>query len=242
MKKRRFGIRTLLSFLAAGLLATQGPLAAQSTGQISGTVTAEDGGPLSGASVSIGGTDLGTLSDAEGRFTISNVPAGQYTVQGRMIGYASATSSVTLAAGQTANVSLVLTPTAVELEGVIAVGYGTQQRVNVTGSIAAVEPEELQKRPVANVAEALQGVAPGLTVIDRGGRPGDAGTDFFIRGRGSTNSTSPLVLIDGIPGDINALDPNDNSSISVLKDASATAIYGSRGANGVVLITTKRAR
>lgn len=238
--KRRFGSRIWLPLWVAGLLALHGPLAAQSTGQITGTVSSETGGPLSGASVTISGTDLGTLTDANGRFTISNVPAGQHSVQGRMIGYASATTSVTVASGQVANVALVLTPTAVELEGVIAVGYGTQQRINVTGSIAAVEPEELQKRPVANVAEALQGVAPGLTVIDRGGRPGTAGTDFFIRGRGSTNSTSPLVLIDGIPGDINALDPNDISSISVLKDAASAAIYGSRAANGVILVTTRR--
>ena len=233
-------MKGLLALLTAAWFAVPGTAAAQSTGQVSGAVTAEDGRPLSGASVSVQGTELGTLTDASGRFTISNVPAGEQTVQVRMIGYAPATSSVTVSAGQPASANFALTPTAVELEGVIAVGYGTQQRVNVTGSVAAVSSEEIAKRPVANVTEALQGVAPGLTVVDRGGRPGDAGTMIFIRGRGTTNNTNPLVIVDGVEGDMNALNPNDIESISVLKDAASAAIYGSRAANGVILVTTRR--
>ena len=240
MTRLTFARLRLPALLAAALLASYGSLSAQTTGQISGTVAQPDGRPVSGASVSVAGTDIGTLTDPDGRFNLSSVPAGQQTVQARMIGYSPASETVTVTAGQAVAATLVVEPQAVELEGVVAVGYGTQQRVNVTGSVASVETEELEKRPVANVTEALQGAAPGLTVIDRGGRPGDAATTFFIRGRGTTNSNAPLVVIDGVPGDINALDPNDIASISVLKDAASAAIYGSRAANGVILVTTRR--
>src|SRR5690606_3461534 len=142
--------------------------------QVTGTVSAEDGRPLSGASVNVQGTDIGSLTDSEGRFTLNNVQAGQQTVQARLIGYSPTSTVVTVAAGQTATANLTMATMAVELEGIVAVGYGTQEKVNITGSVAAVSVGELEKKPVTSVTEALQGVAPGLTVIDRGGRPGDA--------------------------------------------------------------------
>ena len=215
-------------------------LLAQQTGRIVGLVTSDQGQPLSGANVVVVGTQIGTLTGQDGRYVIPGVPAGTHQVQASLIGYGSATVTVTVTPGGTATANFQLTSQAIALEEIVAVGYGQQRRVNLTGSVAAVEPTELEKRPVANVTEALQGVAPGLTVIDRGGRPGDAGTMFFIRGRGTLNSTTPLVLIDGVAGDINALDPRDIASISVLKDAASAAIYGARAANGVILITTKR--
>lgn len=240
MKGLRYGRQWLVALAAAALFVSHESLSAQATGQVTGSVTAEDGRPLSGASVNVQGTEIGALTDNNGRFTLNNVQAGQQTVQARLIGYAPASVAVTVAAGQAATANIVMTSMAVELEGIVAVGYGTQQKVNVTGSVAAVSSEEIAKRPVANVTEALQGIAPGLTVIDRGGRPGDAGTMIFIRGRGTTNNANPLVIVDGVEGDMNALNPNDVESISVLKDAASAAIYGSRAANGVILVTTRR--
>jgi TonB-linked SusC/RagA family outer membrane protein len=231
----------LAAAVAVGVTTVQPTsLAAQATGQITGVVTSAEGQPIEGASVNLVGTTRGILTNPQGRFTIAAVPAGSYQLRARFIGYGEGVQPVTVTAGATATVNFTLARQAVQLDAVVAVGYGTQKKVNLTGAVAAVEPAQLEKRPVANVSEALQGAAPGLTVIDRGGRPGDAGTTFFIRGRGTLNSTSPLVLVDGVPGDINAIDPNDIESVSVLKDAASAAIYGARAANGVILVSTKR--
>ena len=230
----------LLAAASAGVMARPTSAVAQATGQITGVVSSTDGQPIEGASVTLAGTTRGILTNAQGRFSLTAVPAGTHQLRARFIGFGEGTQQVVVTAGATTTANFTLTRQAVQLDAVVAVGYGTQKKVNLTGAVAAVEPAELEKRPVASVSEALQGAAPGLTVIDRGGRPGDAGTTFFIRGRGTLNSTSPLVLVDGVPGDINALDPNDIESVSVLKDAASAAIYGSRAANGVILVSTKR--
>lgn len=223
--------------------------AAQELGTITGTVTASTGSPLTGAAVTIVGTQRGTLTRADGTFELSGVPVGTQTVRASSLGYSTEEMEVNVQAGSPATVTLILQAQAVELEGVVAVGYGTQQRINLTGAVAAVNAEEMAALPVPTVAAALQGMSPGLQILDGGAQPGRNDIDILVRGqgtlgrggnRGSAAAARPLVLIDGIEGDMNTLDVNDIENISVLKDASSAAIYGSRAANGVILITTKR--
>lgn len=218
---------------------------AQQEGTLQGRVTdASSGEPLPGVNVYLVGTTLGATTDVEGNYVIRQIPAGIYTVRASFVGYEPVSvDSVSIVEGQAVTLNFELKPQVVGLEEVVVVGYGTQRRIDVTSAVSVVAPEELQKRPVANLSEGLQGLVPGLTIIDRGGRPSDAGTMVYLRGRGSIyNNTTPLVLIDGVPGSLNDVDEDDVESITVLKDAAATAIYGSRAANGVILITTKRGR
>jgi len=126
------------------------------------------------------------------------------------------------------------------LDEVVVVGYGSQKKVNMTGAVATIDSKTLASRPISNISQGLQGLAPGVTVTNAGGQPGQDTGKILIRGLGSFNASSPMVLIDGVEGDMNVVDPNDIESISVLKDASSAAIYGSKAANGVILITTKR--
>jgi TonB-linked SusC/RagA family outer membrane protein len=210
-------------------------------GTISGRVV--DGStqqPLAGASVILEGTDRGVLTQADGSFLLTGVPAGTHRVRASTIGYAAQTQEVTVSAQQTATVRFELQPQAVLMEEVVAVGYGTQRRASLTGAVATVTSEQLTERPVARITEALQGSTPGMTIVQRSAAPGRQSIEFNIRGRGSLNPTSPLVLIDGVPGDIDQLNPNEIDNIAVLKDAGSAAIYGARAANGVVLITTRR--
>ena len=238
--------------LAVGLLVPLGALSearAQEAGTITGTVTSDVGRPLPGAAVTIVGTQRGTVTGSDGTFELTGVPAGTHTLRASSLGFAVQETSVTVQSGTPASVALQLQSQAVELEGVVAVGYGTQQRVNLTGAVASVNTEEMAAVPVPSVAAALQGMSPGLQILDGGQQPGRNNIDILVRGqgtlgrggnRGSANAARPLVLIDGIEGDMNTLDINDIENISVLKDASSAAIYGSRAANGVILITTKR--
>jgi TonB-linked SusC/RagA family outer membrane protein len=221
------------------------PQAEVRQGTITGRVTdASTGEPLQGAQVAVVDTRFTALTATDGSYTMTGVPAGMHRVRASRIGYVPRTDAIAVSAGQTATANFALELQAIMLEGVVAVGYGTQKKVNLTGSVDAVGGQELEKRPVANVSEALQGIAPGMTVIDRGGRPGDAGTTVRIRGIGTLGNANPLLVVDGIPRnsitDLNDIDSNDVESISVLKDAASAAIYGSRAANGVVLVTTKR--
>ncbi len=244
MKRARFGRLWLTALAGIGLLATHGSLSAQATGQINGTVTAEGGNPLSGASVSVAGTSIGGVTGPNGRFTLSGVPAGQHTLRASMIGYAEGTTTVTVVSGQTANAAISLTAEAVVLEGIVAVGYGTQRQETLTGAVSAVSGEELVNVPAANVSNTIAGKLPGVVTINSSGEPGYDGASIRIRGNHTLGDNSPLVVIDGVPGragGLDRLDPQDIESISVLKDASA-AIYGSRAANGVILVTTKRGR
>jgi TonB-linked SusC/RagA family outer membrane protein len=227
--------------LLVGLM-TAAQASAQSTGQVSGIVNDGSGAPLSGVAVTVGGAgNLGTLSGQNGRFTVQNVPAGTHQVRASRLGYGEATQSVTVAAGQTATVTFVLRETAVQLEGVVAVGYGTQERRDITGAVASVDAEELTQIPTPSVGEALKGRVAGLDVQTNSYRPGD-NPEIRIRGvRSLEASNDPLIVVDGvaIAGGLGDINPQTVASIEVLKDASATAIYGSRGANGVILITTK---
>ncbi|MFL5386406.1 MAG: SusC/RagA family TonB-linked outer membrane protein [Longimicrobiaceae bacterium] len=238
---------------------------AQGTGRITGTVI-EAGGqrPLAGASVSVAGTGLRAVTRTDGTYALAGVPAGTHTVNVSVLGHAPASRAVTVAAGGTATADFTLATSAVGLSEVVAVGYGTLRRRDVTGSVSSVNTEALRTTPVASLDQVLQGAAAGVQVTAASATPG-GGISIRVRGTSSiTGNSEPLYVIDGFPvendpeaaspGDggratasvppnpLAVLNPNDIESIEILKDASATAIYGSRGANGVVIITTKRGR
>ncbi len=205
------------------------------TRQLKGTINDANGEPLVGATIKETGTNTTTVSNVNGSFIISLSPNAK-TVEVSYISYKPQTFNV-----QGKNeIQVVLEEDQTYLDEVIVVGYGKQKRVSLTGSVSALTGEEITRRNAPNLSSALQGLMPGVTVVQPSGRPGADGGEISIRGKGSMkSSTSPLVLIDGVEGDMNALDMNAVESISVLKDASA-AIYGSRSSNGVILVTTKR--
>jgi TonB-linked SusC/RagA family outer membrane protein len=207
--------------------------------RVKGTVTdVSTGEPLAGANVTIKGTTTGVLTDPTGKFNIEAVdPNSVLTVS--FIGYLN--QEVPLKGRS--EVSVQLSVDVAKLEEVVVIGYGVQKKVNLTGSVAAVKGEELESRAFSDTRQALQGMAPGLTIIDRGGAPGQESLEMTLRGISSLSaSNNPLILVDGIESSMNDINPNDIESISVLKDAASSAIYGSRAANGVVLITTKRGK
>lgn len=205
---------------------------------IRGKVTSEeDKSGLPGVNVILKGTTNGTTTDANGDYTL-NVPDAQGTLVFSYIGFT--TEEVPINGRTTVDVAMV--PDIQSLSEVVVVGYGTQKKSQLTGAISSVSSKEITELPVANAQQALQGRAPGIDVMTEGGRPGQ-GVSVRVRGRRSFSAgNEPLYVVDGIPlaGGINDINPNDIESMEILKDASATAIYGSRGANGVVLITTRR--
>src|SRR6266699_239764 len=215
-------------------------------GSIAGTVTAvETGAPLTRAVVSVIGTHLSTETDANGRYTIATVPVGAQRLRARMLGYAPVDTGTTVAEGQESVVNFQLKAQAIELEAVVAVGYGEKRREDLTGAVTTVGPEALNGRPITNTVAALQGALPGLIVQRGGGQPGVEDFDLNLRGVSSVNAgennaaNTPLVLIDGVPGKLDLLNPADIESITALKDAAAS-IYGARAADGALLVTTKR--
>ncbi|AYB34855.1 SusC/RagA family TonB-linked outer membrane protein [Chryseolinea soli] len=205
---------------------------------ITGIVTEADASPLPGVNVLIKGTTNGTSTDAEGKFSLS-VNDANATLVFSFIGYL--TQEVALQARTSLTVEL--QPDVRTLNEIVVVGYGTQRRADVTGAIASVGSERIASRPSANPLDAIVGQVPGLSIASNGGRPG-GDLRINIRGFNSINaSNAPLFVIDGIVGaDINFINPADIESMDVLKDASATAIYGARGANGVVIVNTKKAK
>ncbi len=216
---------------------------AQTTGRITGTVTAEDGRPIAGANVTIVGSNRLSLTEPNGTYTMTEVPVGTHQVRARSIGYAASTQQVTVTSGASATANFRLTSAPVQLEGVVVVGYGTQERRDLTGSVSTVTAEQLAETPTSNPMQAIQARIPGVDVVTGGSyRPG-APMNVRIRGvRSMVATNEPLYVVDGVPlsGGIEDFNPAFIQSIDVLKDASATAAYGSRGANGVILITTRR--
>jgi TonB-linked SusC/RagA family outer membrane protein len=206
---------------------------------VKGKVTDEVGAGLPGASVLVKGTTTGTTSDSNGDFVIS-VPGTDAVLTFSFIGYL--TKEVVVGGQSTITVDLV--PSVQSLSEVVVVGYGVQKKSDVTGAISSLSGEALRDVPVANVTQALQGRVAGVEISTTSPRPGGGG-QIRIRGsRSLTGSNDPLIVVDGIPftGTINDINPGDIASMDVLKDASATAIYGSRGSNGVILITTRRGK
>ena len=205
--------------------------------KVTGTVVDATGEPVIGASVMVKGTSTGAVTDINGNFTINQVPSNGSIVVS-YVGYR--TQTIPVAGKQ--NFSVTLEEDKQLLDEVVVVGYGVQRKSDVTGALTRVGEKELNAKPVANAFEALQGKAAGVDITSSE-RPGTVGS-IMIRGTLSLNASSdPLYVVDGVPlqtGGIETLNPRDIESIDILKDASSTAIYGSRGANGVVLITTKR--
>ena len=210
-------------------------------GSIAGRVTAtETGAPLPRAIVSVTGTRLTAETDTAGRYVIGSVPVGTHRVRARMLGYTPADTSVVVAEGQEAVVNFQLKAQAIELEAVVAVGYGEKRREDLTGAVGTVSSQALESRPITNTLSALQGALPGLIVQRSGGQPGVEDFDLNLRGVSSANGgNTPLVLIDGVPGNLDLLNPADIESITALKDAAAS-IYGARAADGALLVTTRR--
>jgi TonB-linked SusC/RagA family outer membrane protein len=219
-------------------------------GTITGTVTdSVSGEPLPGVNVVISDTTQGTATGPEGTFTISNVEPGTYDLQASFIGYApKRIEDVEVTEGEATEVNFSLVPSTLQLEEVVAVGYGEQEREDLTGAISSVSGQQMSDLPVTGLEEALQGRATGVDVRPTSGAPG-AGAVIEIRGATTFGDTTPLYVIDGMPisnigggqaNPLNLINPNNIESVEILKDASATAIYGTRAANGVVLIETTR--
>lgn len=212
---------------------------AQAQTLVKGKVADENNAGLPGVNILVKGTSTGTTSDANGDYAIQ-VPDGNSILVFSFIGYATREMSV----GSQSVINVTLAPNTQSLAEVVVVGYGTQKKSDVTGAMSSVSSEALRDVPVANLSQALQGRAAGVDVTSLSPRPG-GNTQIRIRGsRSLTGSNDPLMVVDGIPfsGTINDINPNDIASIDILKDASATAIYGSRGSNGVILITTRRGK
>ena len=230
--------KTLLLMMAL-LFASIGIATAQ-TLTVTGTVVSEsDGQPVVGAYVLVNGTTLGTITNDKGEFGIRNVPADAKEIIVTFLGYSTASAPV-----QAEPVKVVMKEDTNYLDETIVVAYGTATKSSFTGSASMVKSETIENRVATNVTTALAGTTPGVQVISASGDPASNGASIVIRGVGSMSaSNTPLYVVDGMPydGSISDINPNDVESISVLKDAAASAIYGARGANGVVLITTKRA-
>ena len=229
MKMRK--LSQLFGLLAALLLLLPGQSFAQNL-RVQGRVLDELGEGLIGAGVVIQGTNTGTITDMDGNFSLS-VPQGA-TLEFSCVGYK------TLALQATARMTVNMEPDTDALDESVVIAYGQQKKVTITGAVSAVSGEGLMKSPVPNVANALQGNLPGVSAVQPSGMPGADEPVIRIRGVGSLNSAEPLVLVDGVERSFSQLDANEIESISVLKDASATAVFGVRGANGVILVTTKR--
>jgi TonB-linked SusC/RagA family outer membrane protein len=227
----------MLAVLAGVLILDLGNVYCQDR-TVTGTIRdAAQNTPLIGATIQIRGTTLGTVTDIDGNFELT-IPEGSEILVFSYVGYISQEVEI----GERSNFEIQLQEDIQRLDEVVVIGYGTQKKTDLTGAVATVSGDELARESVAGLDQALQGRAAGVHVTQSSGRPG-APINVTIRGVGTVNNTEPLYVVDGIPmtnNDILSISPNDIESMSILKDASATAIYGSRAANGVVMITTKR--
>ncbi len=249
MKRVRFIIGALLAVLWIAPLRAQGP-----EGTVRGGVLDEASQqPLPGVLITVAGRTA--LSQADGRYTVTFVPAGTYTVRARMLGYTAATQSVTVVAGREAVVNFTMTAQAVGLSEIVVTGYGEQRAGDITGAVKEVTPADFNPGIIVNPVDLIENKVAGVQVVPSSNEPG-AGTSIRIRGATSVNASSePLYVIDGVPigtgaggglsagrDPLNFLNPDDIASVTVLKDASAAAIYGANAANGVVIIQTKTGR
>jgi TonB-linked SusC/RagA family outer membrane protein len=231
-KKNSFLSQIILLFVL--FLGTQN--AYSQNGTIKGIIKTADGKPIESASIKIKGQDAGVVSDKQGVFSIK-VPAGQ-AIAVSAVGY----QVVELVPIPGQENAITLNQVVTELDQVVVVGYGTQKKVNLSGSVVSIKGDDLTKRNTIQTTQALQGMAPGVTVTSNSGKPGKENSSIRIRGIGTVNDNNPLVLIDGVASSVDAVDPNDIETMSILKDAASSSIYGSRAANGVILITTKRGK
>ncbi|MDR1381651.1 MAG: TonB-dependent receptor plug domain-containing protein, partial [Tannerella sp.] len=203
------------------------------TGTVSDAVTGET---IVGANVLVKGTTNGTVTGNDGRYTLE-ITSNDAVLQISYIGYLQREIPV----GVNTRIDVQLSEDLQSLDEVVVVGYGTQKKANLTGAVSTVSLPEMEKRTVAQTSLALSGLVPGLVVTQRSGKPGGDGGTISVRGKTTLGNNDVLVLIDGVESNINSIDPKSIESISVLKDAASAAIYGNRAANGVILITTRRA-
>ncbi len=207
--------------------------------EIHGRVVDQEGKPLENVSVVIAGTQIGTTTNSDGRFTLNASDNKNIVLEVSSVGF----QSRTINAGRQTEINVVLEAAVTGLSDVVVVGYGTQKKVNLTGAISTIKyDDELQNRPITNASQALSGKATGVWVSQNSGQPGNSEAQIRIRGWGTLNNSNPLVIIDGVEGAFDQINPNDIANISVLKDAASAAIYGSKAANGVILVTTKMGR
>ena len=210
---------------------------AQAPIQVKGIVTNEKGEPLSDCSVTIKGNTSGVTTDAKGYFTIE-VPNAKSVLIVSYVGYQ--TQEITV--GKTTEFTIKLTSASSALTDVVVVGYGTQKRTSVTAAVSTIKGDAIAAQPVADLTNSLGGRVAGIIFTQGSGEPGYDGSNILIRGISTEGNTQPLVIVDGIPRNFTQLDPNSIASISILKDAAAVAPYGMGGANGVILITTKKGK
>lgn len=202
---------------------------------ISGKVTeASSGKPLVGATIKVKGSNVGTFTDEQGAYQLE-VPSKAEVLEISFLGYETMEIMIN---GRT-QIDVNLTVNYSDLDEVVVIGYGTQKKINLTGAVALIDGEQFESRPITQTSQALHGLSPGVFINTNSGEPGNDQASIIIRGIGTLNNSNPLILIDGIEAPINSVNPNDIESINVLKDAASASIYGSRAANGVILITTK---
>ncbi|WP_196939775.1 TonB-dependent receptor [Sphingobacterium pedocola] len=204
---------------------------------LTGIVRDIDGNVVSGVSILVKGTARGASTDTNGRYQIE-AQAGETLIY-QIVGFHA--KEVLLTEGQTTS-DIVLESVLEDIDEVVVVGYGVQKKETVTGSIASIQTKEIKQSPAANLAVTLAGRLPGLTSIQRSGEPGRESAELYLRGVSTINSQNPIILVDGVERELTYIDPNEVESVTILKDASSTAIFGTRGANGVILVTTRRGK
>jgi TonB-linked SusC/RagA family outer membrane protein len=237
-RDRIFRLLTAFTFMIAVILNANPSFGSSSYDQpirVSGTITDENGSPFPGVNIQVEGTTIGAISDINGKYSLE-VPKRDAVLVFTFVGY---TSQKVPISGKT-TIDIKMAPDVMNLEEVVVVGYGTQRKKDITGAISVVSTDNLKTIPTGDAVQALQGLASGVTVIGSG-VPGGR-TDIFIRGVTSLGNTSPLVIVDGVPGSLTNLNVNDIESVQVLKDAGSSSIYGVRGSNGVIVVTTNKGK
>lgn len=204
---------------------------------VKGKVTDNTGEPLPGVSIILKGTTTGVMTDIDGNYSI-NVPNNNAVLVISYVGFVPQEHNV----GNNVTLDVVLLEQSTDLDEVVVVGYGVQKKINLSGSVASVDSKKLENRAVTNLATSIAGLAPGVRVTQTSGNPGSEGVNISFRGVTSLNGNSPLILVDGVVADMNVIDNDDIESINFLKDAASAAIYGSRAAAGVILVTTKKGK
>ncbi len=218
---------------------TNSSLIVQQQGRtITGTVVDDKGETIIGANVMVKGTTNGSITNIDGQFTLNNVPIDA-TLVISFVGYKEQSIKV----GSQSNLNITLKEDSELIDEVVVVGYASQKKVNLTGSVSSVNMSDIaEKRPVTNLSSGLAGMAAGVSVTSSSNVPGNDNASILVRGQGSLNNSAPLIIIDGVESNINTIQPADVESMTVLKDAASASIYGSRAANGVILITTKKGK
>lgn len=238
-----FMLLCISSSISANFASEHKPSAQKIVGILKGKITDSKGEPIPGVTVKLlGGATLTQMTDLDGNYSFKNLAAGSYTLSFSSIGYKTASRAVRVDDSESVN-NISLEDDVNTLDNVVVIGYGTQRQSDVTGSVSRLTAKDINSTPIVSLDRALQGRVSGVNVTTNSGRPGSS-TTIRIRGTGSVNAgNNPLYVVDGFPvTDLNSINPSDIESIDILKDASSTAIYGSRGNNGVVLVTTKKGK